>query len=351
MNTSRKIYTDTDILIWVGQAYPTINSYIEEARSQGCSRRLPGLFRWIVPGETRVFLVHRGEDNDPAYGSLFGYFTINSLHMVYDDITMSRGPDVYYRPVLKPGVIPPQSREEIDDYIVNKKLAIVREEKIVRRKRKDPETNVFEELIQDWIKDWIKDQIKNTLHRTRGEHNLRHIPWTAEADNIERLCGGVSGLGSGRFPGVYASDEMGDWLLDHILDWLMKEDKLDDGYFWEEKIVGKKLVTQRCKHKKGKVGCSRSGRVCLEKILDDYGEPQADLSGLVVFEKTYPLYYHNPQASFKGIQRLDGDALLMKVGLTNHIRPRHIPPPVLLKKLQNVQPPVLVKDRTKTTNK
>lgn len=335
MSTSRKVYNDTDILIWVGQAYPSIESYIEEARKQGCSRRLPGLLHWIEPGKTRVFLVHRGENNDPAYGTLFGFFTINSLHMVYDDISMGRGPDVHYRPILRPDIKPPNNRAEIDDYIVSKKLVIERE-MVIHRKQKRPVPDPFEDPIQDWIKDWIKDQLKNTIRRTKREHELKHIPWSAESDNIERLCGGASGLGSGRFPGVYASDEMGDWLLDRIFDAIMDGGELGDEYYWEKKIVKKKLITQRRKHKKGKNGFSRSGRVCLENIFEKSGEPQTDLSGLVIFDKPYPLYYHPPEASFRGIQRLDGDSLLMKVGLTNYIMPQHAPSPTLVKKLVKI---------------
>ncbi|MBI2333600.1 MAG: hypothetical protein HYU84_15840, partial [Chloroflexi bacterium] len=157
MNASQRVYRDTDILIWVGQAYPTVDSYIEEARRQGCSRRLPGLLRWIEPGRTRVFLAHRDAHKDKAYGSLFGFYTINSQHVVYDDITIGRTPDIrMYRPVLRKNVKPPKDEDEVEEYIVSKKITFERRMKKVRVPPSDP----LADLVNDWIEDWLKEQFK-----------------------------------------------------------------------------------------------------------------------------------------------------------------------------------------------
>ena len=330
MNASSRVYNDTDILIWVGQAYPTIESYIEEARRQGCSRRLPGLLRWIEPGRTRVFLAHRGDHTDPEFGSLFGLYTINSLHVVYDDITMGRAPDVrMVKPILRKNVKPPTDKDEVEEYIVSKKITFEQR----TRKVKAPPSDPFAELVNDWIEDWLKEQFKTAIKMTLREHGIRHVPWSAEPDNMERLCGGASNMGSGRFPGTYASDEIGDWYLDRIIDWLLEDDELEEEYFWEEVVVEKVKLVKRRKHKKAKPGFTRSGRFTLEDIHESYGQPQADLSGLIVFDEPYPIYYHPPEASFRGIQRLDGDSLLLKVGLPRYIVPRTIPTPTLVRKL------------------
>ena len=140
-------------------------------------------------------------------------------------------------------------------------------------------------------------------------------------------------MGSGRFPGVYASDEIGDWYLDRILDWLLEEDELEEKYFWEEVVVEKVKTLVRRRHKKVKPGFTRSGRFTLEDIRDRYGQPPQDFLGLVVFDKPYPIYYHPPEASFRGIQRIDGDSLLLKVGLPKYIMPRTIATSRLVKKL------------------
>lgn len=333
MNASPRVYNDTDILIWVGQAYSTIDSYIEEAQRQGCSRRLPGLFHWIEPGRTRVFLAHKDGNKDDAYGSLFGYYTINSLHVVYDDISIGRGSGIHkHRPVLRPNVRPPQNRKELEEYIFTKKIVLVRR---MQGEKVEP-SDLPGDLIKDWVEDWLKNQLKNAIKKAIHEHGVRHIPWSVEPDNPERLCGGVSGLGSGRFPGTYASDEIGDWLLDCVLDWSLEEDELEEEYFWEEVVEEKIVVVKRRKQKRPEPGISRSGRISVNDIYEYYGNPPPDLSGLVVFEKPYPLYYHPPQASFRGIQRIDGDSLLLKVGLPKYILPRPFSPTLLIKELAKI---------------
>lgn len=140
-------------------------------------------------------------------------------------------------------------------------------------------------------------------------------------------------MGSGRFPGVYASDEVGDWYLDRILDWLLEEDELKEEYFWEEVVVEKVKIVVRRKHKKVKPGFTRTGRFTLQDIHEYYGRPPQDFSGLVVFEEPYPYYCHPLEASFRGIQRIDGDSLLLKVGLPKYIVPRTITTSKLVKKL------------------
>jgi hypothetical protein len=143
-------------------------------------------------------------------------------------------------------------------------------------------------------------------------------------------------MGSGRFPGTYASDEIGDWYLDQILNWLLDEDDLEEEYFWEEIVEEKVEIIKRRKHKKAKPGFSRSGRITVDEIHQKSGHPSQDISGLVVFEEPYPLYFHPPQASFRGIQRIDGDSLLLKVGLPKYILPRPFSPTLLINELAKI---------------
>jgi hypothetical protein len=310
MRTSTGIYRDTDLLTWVGErAYPTIDEFVREAQLLGCSRRLPGLMKWIIPGQTRVFLVHKNGIDDESYGALFGFFTINSVHIIYDDIDdgipCGRNVGSCY-PVLSPGVEPPRNRVEFVEYIVKRKIIIKRCEGIV----------TIDKLLDELWKEWLKDAIKSII-----QDGVRYIPWSVEADNLERFCGGVSGLGSGRYPGAYASDELGDWILDQILDWLLDEPELPEEYFWEEVIEENVTVHRRRKQKKAPLGTSRSRRIDIDEIHHRYGEPPRNIQQITVFDKPYPLYYHPPKASFRGFQRIDGNSLLLKVNLPQYILP------------------------------
>ena len=166
----------------------------------------------------------------------------------------------------------------------------------------DPLAEVLDELWKKWLEDTIKS--------FTDSNGIRDIPLSVEADNLERLCGGASDLSCGRFPGYYACDDLADWIIDQIIEWLMDEPELPEEYFWEEVIEEEITVMRRRKHKKVSPGVSRSGRINLDGIHTRYDKPPANISGLVVFEQPYPLYYHPPEASFRGFQRIDGDAVL-----------------------------------------
>ncbi len=307
MKKLTRVYQDIDLLTWVGEgAYPTIDDFVEEAQLLGCSRRLPGLMDWIIPQKTRVFLAHRNGHDDDAYGSLFGFFTINSVHVIYDDIGCGRNLKAA-RPILKAGVKPPKDQAEFMEYVVKRKAIFVHREV-------ETANNSLDELLDEFFKEFCKEAIKKTV-----QNGKRYVPWSFEADNLERLCGGASGLGSGRYPGVYCSDGLGDWILDQILDLLLDEPELPEEYFWEEVVEEEKIVRRRRKQKKANMGISRSKRVSIEEIHRRYGEPPSRISRIIVFDKPYPLYYHPPKASFRGFQRIDGDSLLLKVGLQQFI--------------------------------
>ncbi len=311
MKTSHGIYCDTDLLTWIGgKAYETVDAFVREAQQQGCSRRLPGMMNWITPGKTRVFLVHKNNIKDEAFSSLFGFYTINSIHHIFDDVGWGRKmPFEAYHPTLIKGRKPPGDIEEFEEYIVKHKIDIVRR----KAAKKDP----FAELLGELWKKWLKYAIKRVI----TQDGVRRIPLSVEADNLERLCGGASSLSSGRYPGAYASDEIGDKILDQILDWLMDESELPDEYFWEEDTEEGIVVRKRRKHKKAPQGISRSGRISLNEIYRRYSKPSSRLSGIVVFDKPYPLYYHPPKPAYRSFQRIDGNSLLLKVNLPQYIMP------------------------------
>ena len=81
-----------DIAIWIGREfYPTPESYIKEARTLGCSRKLSHLPSDIVIGESRAWLFHKEEPSKVRVRGqrkkkvihheavIFGYFTIDGF--------------------------------------------------------------------------------------------------------------------------------------------------------------------------------------------------------------------------------------------------------------------------------
>jgi len=92
------------------------------------------------------------------------------------------------------------------------------------------------------------------------------------------------------------------------------DDPLPDKYFWEDPVK-----RTRRKHQRAEMGSSRSGRVSMDEIHRRYGTPSQEIARITVFEKPYPLYFHPPKESFRGFQRIDGDSLLLKIGLPQYL--------------------------------
>jgi hypothetical protein len=299
--SSIPVYRDIDLLTWIGErSYPTVESFIQEAQLLGCSRRLPGLIPWAVPHKTRVFLVHRDNNPDESYGSLFGFFVLHSVHIVYDDVTCGRRVKRAY-PQLRPGTKSPRTLEEFEEYIVKRKITFVRRQDV---------TEDVDEIVKELAKEWIKKAIKE-LGESQLNNGIRRIPQSIEPDIPERLCG--SDEWSGRHPGAYIVDALSDWVLDKILDRLL-DDPLPDKYFWEDPVK-----RTRRKHQRAEMGSSRSGRVSIGEVYRQYGTPSQKIARITVFEEPYPLYFHPPKASFRGFQRIDGDSLLLKIGLPQYL--------------------------------
>jgi hypothetical protein len=260
-------------------------------------------------------LVHRDNNPDESYGSLFGFFVLHSIHVIYDDVTCGRRMKRAC-PQLRPGTKPPRTLEEFEEYIVKRKVTFVRREDV---------DETVKELAKEWIKKAI-EQLRDLSHDNDddegddddeggndGRHWRKHrrrIPQSIEPDMPERLCG--SDEWSGRHPGAYIVDALSDWALDKVLDWLV-DDPLPDKYFWDDPVK-----RTRRKHKRAEMGSSRSGRVSIDEIHRRYGHPPPEIASITVFKKPYPLYFHPPKASFRGFQRIDGDSLLLKIGLPQY---------------------------------
>jgi len=73
-----------DLLLWVGkQYYPTVESYIEEAKRYGCCKKVPrslifdpAVAKRLEPGKTKVYLAYQ-ESKDLKF--IFGYFLLDGI--------------------------------------------------------------------------------------------------------------------------------------------------------------------------------------------------------------------------------------------------------------------------------
>ncbi|HEX9884963.1 MAG TPA: carboxypeptidase-like regulatory domain-containing protein [Longimicrobiales bacterium] len=88
-----------DGMIWIGSSYDSIqcsstgscsgpyrsdarHCYVHEAEWRGCCRKVPAKPSWLVPGTSRVFLVHR--DGLPKHrGRIFGYFVVHRVELLH----------------------------------------------------------------------------------------------------------------------------------------------------------------------------------------------------------------------------------------------------------------------------
>jgi DNA-binding protein HU-beta len=99
-----------DGMLWVGQSYDAIQCasaknctlkggqeskereskrnirkqicYVHEAEWRGCCRKVPYTPSWIVPGTSRIFLVHRDNLKSKSRGKIFGYYIVHRVELV-----------------------------------------------------------------------------------------------------------------------------------------------------------------------------------------------------------------------------------------------------------------------------
>jgi len=88
----------SDGILWVGGAYEEIfcnlerscaipfktgrHCYVHEAIWRGCCLKIPEFPNWAIPGETRIFLVHKGNYKNTSRGRIFGYFVLERIEII-----------------------------------------------------------------------------------------------------------------------------------------------------------------------------------------------------------------------------------------------------------------------------
>lgn len=303
---NRPVFSLTDLVTWVGSgAYPTIEDYITEANSRGCCRRMPYLPGWVIPGKTRVFLVHQGDQpKNGDTGVLFGYYTLNRIQYVRPGpalVLFGGGHDLRdYHPVwVHPRRPSPHTiRQHFGHWVLEKEYIIIK-----KREPEDPLDALLETLwdeLLDWLLENLTEQVPDWM-----------IEWEPG-----RMCGD-RGEGAPYYMDDRAA-EYYDWLKDFI-EWLLEEDEEEsDGeivkvrYHWHD-VEGERVkvdVQVPPAHRRLRKGFSPNGRVCVDCLPKTWSH---DVHGLVLFEKPYPIYHRPPKALFRGFDRVDGDALLARV--------------------------------------
>lgn len=304
----RPVYSLTDLVTWVGSgAYPTIDDYIVEANLRGCCRRMPYLPEWVIPGKTRVFLVHQGDQQKASdTGVLFGYYVLNRIQYIRPGpatVPFGGGVDPRdYHPVwVHPHRPSPQTiRQHFGHWVLEKEYIVIK-----LREPDDPLDALLEALWDELIDRLLEkatEQVPDCM-----------IEWEPG-----RMCGD-----RGEGAPYYMDDKAADyynWLKDFV-EWL-----LDDDEQVEEEIVVVKYHWHYVEGERVKVdvqvpranrrlrkGFSPNGRVCKDCLPKTWSN---DVHGLVLFNEPYPIYHRPPRALFRGFDRVDGDALLAKVGET-----------------------------------
>lgn len=71
----------TDLVMWVGtNHYPTVQDFIDEAKSMGVSKRIGRLPHCLVPGVTRLFFAH--DEGFIGEGFIFAYCIIETVEIL-----------------------------------------------------------------------------------------------------------------------------------------------------------------------------------------------------------------------------------------------------------------------------
>ena len=380
-----------DCLIWVGASYPTVRSFVAEAKRQGCSRKLPSWPSWLEPGKSRVFLAHRGGLRSVDFGVVFGYYDAAGVDLVMprallvehrrlwlryleqgaEDRDSSPIEDFWARRV--PGGLPfgPSFDRSARDAASDRG----RGRGASRGSRPTTGDDLGDDLRDD-LRDDLIDVIVDVLFDCGGEAPLppggRPVSTFQTSLEAERECGfrpresGAPGP-TARRSGVYVVDsvfrDIDDILCELLKELVAEELKRDkrvrggngrsrsgppgeDHPAWKAvdelraRLATKaKARAPRRKRRKGIVEFDQAADRAVSRFAgkgeavrpaqlpaEGAGSATRETPGLVVFETPYPRFRRLPDASFRGLIRVDGDELLESIAENYAIQSRPRPP-------------------------
>lgn len=339
-----------DLLIWVGQPkkrsvilketdgglepvytssrYSKIDGYIKEASEMGCCRRIPQLPSWVVPGESRVFLVHKGNHKSIERGSIFGYFIVKRAEY----ITEQQGPglvkpatgqipwsDYYYSKFIKAarscrGLAnePTCIRNKLPKSL---KLNFPREVSRGRIKYRRPfpkshYRNKFLEMLKDILEEYIKECWEDFLE----SYDSRDRDYELVPGELSDGAGGLA-CSKRHVPGaVYLVNalysEITDAFHDKFYHWLECEGPSKYPSLSREELIAELKKTERNPNavypEEGIELYRQARKEVLEKGIPEAGK-------LILFKQPYPIFQRSPSAAFRGYRRIDGDMLLEQI--------------------------------------
>lgn len=355
-----------DGMLWVGHGphtYERVKEFVAEAQLRGCCRQLPFVPSWVEFGKTKIFLAHRDGRQSPrrahrdrhqslSRGSLFGYFVLHRIEIITKDAAArslrakrragslwphDMSPYVdraeqWWRQKLSWGEIQIRLRREFQQRHARD---VARGRTVKRPKRwpfgkeledalKEAIKKVIEHALEDFVKDWL-DRHKQGCFPSRE---------STRAEG-ERMCSFRKEPGS-----IYAVDALCAAIYDtyrrRLQEYIARGSKTSSasGHNLVEDLRQEMSATWR-----GWLRRKRSHRWKIEHLLEQYKgpfreavesflpkgwQPKYRLDGrlrgkavqygeLVVFNRPFPVFDRAPQAAFRGILRVEGDALIKQI--------------------------------------
>ena len=317
-----------DCLIWVGQSYPTISDYLNEAKVRGCCRKVPFWPAWARRGRTRIFLAHHDGLPAPDRGVIFGYFVLGGVDIIltpqdYDELS----------------AVLATCREIDGDLGSPEHWATAAGERCAElmiefwRKRAPDDPLPFK--LKDWkgdLKDFSKFFLELFLTSGDGEGmgtSALALPTSQTALEKPRFCP-VDGVRkapekSGR-PSFYfvdslarLVDEVFHGILEKEVERSLAENECGSRAECYDKLLGIAEAPDEDDRPQGLPQYQKAVEIASSLIASEDLRP-AELHGferrcgaMVMFRTPYPFYKSIPHASFRGLVQIDGDRLMQQI--------------------------------------
>ena len=317
-----------DCLIWVGQSYPAIPDFLNEARTRGCCRKVPFWPAWARRGVTRVFLAHHDGLPAPDRGVIFGYFILGGVDIVlapqdYDELATILATCRDANGDL--------SSEAHWDSEVGRRCAELMIEFWRQRAPDDP----LPFKLRDWrgdLRDFIQFCLDLFLHSDNGDgmgSSALPVPTWQTCLETPRFCP-LYGMRtaperSGR-PSFYFVDPLAR-LVDNIFSKILEERltalRAADSSMTRgerlEKLAHRAAAPDENGRPRGLPEYAHAMEKAQEYLeLHDpvKSEPRSferRCGTMFLFKTPYPFYKSIPHASFRGLVQVDGENLLEQV--------------------------------------
>lgn len=341
-----------DGMLWIGQSYFQIECdqkpvsldyccqidgkpqrcYVHEAELRGCCRKVAAVPEWIVPGKSRIFLVHHGDHGaDRARGSLFGYFVVRRVEIItnrtiYEDLTKKRllpwtasvDRDIMSRILdhiekLRP--LKGGDRKVLEKIVCDQFDSRWKPEELYRelgrggvrpRSRRvrswpapsdpvDDEIELLEDILEECIKEWIKDSWFRYTESEDRDRSCALVPLSSSERETHRFCSKRLKTGA-----TYLVDALTAMISDLFMNAVARKPlPVEEGEQLFRRIIGTVHARWR--------------KTTLAKIDKSVKNYAALRGALVVFKKPYPTFERAPRAAFRGLLRVDGNKLLENI--------------------------------------